>query len=758
MQNRRLKELQMQSKTIRIATCLLSLVSTFFTVLVQADSAFEGTKDTVTRTGFSFFGGQLESMEIGQNGTVYAGFNAPSSVFCSTDGGATWSSPAAGTDLGSTHSLTINPTTGAVYLIGGIKAFRSTDTCQTWTQLTGSGSFTDYGFAIAYGNSTLLIGNRDGTVDRSTNPADTTPSFTKVTIVSGGSDVAALTFSAADGEFLALVTNSGTNTLYKSSGQGSSWTSLNKSGNYRGVGVDPTNANRIVISGNNGDEFSIDGGSNWSSVNGAGGGGHAARFVDVLVGGQTERRAYINGSWTTDLNTFSTFHPSNEPTSDSALSGLFASDPTNRARVFAQSELGVATSTDGALTFHDTVNGIRAVQINRIAQAADKNLVYIATSQGLARTTNFLATAGPTWAFPFSAASFDLAQFFSVLIDKNDSNIVYAGGVEGDIYRTSNGGTSWTKVFDGTQPQDLDALDLIQTDDGTLYAALGKRQHASGGVLKSTDGTTWTNISSGSFDGYVHALTHVGNVVFAGLGQDQEAGDTTQRGIWKYDQGTWTQVTSIPTNQHIYDIRASGNTLIAAAGGVQSQTSDGAVFRSTDGGTTWTNVTSSGLRTDGGWYRTVAFDPTNANVVYVAHGRPAVGSSEIFRSSDQGLSWSLIYTGLIDEVPSAMLVDDLLTGFQTGLYEFGEQKIKITPVINKGKKLLECTVKKGKTVLKSKQVIALVKVPKAKAFKILKKANTSKKGIASFSLKKVKVKSKLYCTAVGQKSSTKMLQ
>jgi hypothetical protein len=275
-------------------------------------------------------------------------------------------------------------------------------------------------------------------------------------------------------------------------------------------------------------------------------------------------------------------------------------------------------------------------------------------------------------------------------------------------------------------------------------------------VVRSTDGMTWQNISTGVFNGRVSALTHVGNTVFAGLGQDQQAGDTTQRGLWKYDGTTWSQVGGIPTTQLIVDVKASGNVLLAAGAGAQGITPNGGVFRSSDAGATWTDVTANGLRTDAGWFRTVAFDPSNPTIVYVAHGRPA-GSAEIYRSSDQGLSWSLIYSGLVDEVPSAMLVDGLLTGFQTGLYAFGEQKVKITPSFDSKKQKLQCVVKVGKQAVTQRPVVAMTRAPKARVFKKLKTANTNAKGTVSFALKKLKKGTKLYCTAVGQKSATKTL-
>ncbi len=723
---------------LMIAISALSLPAYLY-----ADSAFEGKQGTVTRTGFSFFGGEARSLEVDSTGKIYAGFNSPSGVFCSTDGGTTWSSPAVGTDLGTISVLALGGTSGTAFVVGGVKAFRTTDTCQNWTEIKKASGFSDYSFAIVYATGTLLIGGRTGTVDRSTDDGAT---LTSVTVASGGGYVYALAASPTANEFFALVTVGSSNTLYKSTDAGVTWTSLNKSGDYVHLGVDPTNANHIILGGSSdGITRSTDGGATWNPVNVTGGFTNStqARFVN--------NRVYLGTYWTTD---FSTWHnTSTESTCDHAPLEFFVADPTDSTKIYSSTIVGIEKSTDGGSIFHDINSGLRAVQIYDIAQSADKNTVFIATGQGIAHTTNFLATDGPTWTFPYAEASFGTAtQFFSILIDKNTPSTIYVGAVFGKIFRTTDAGATWTTVYTPGN-SGLDAVSLTQTADGTLYASERLRGENSGSVIKSTDGLTWTTISTDTFDANVNVLGAIGNTVFAGLGNDNRTNTATQLGIWKYDGSTWTQIEEVK-NEVVTDLATVGNTILVTTA-ARNDDQDGEVYRSSDAGQNWSDVTSSGLRTDSGWYRTVTVDPSDSNVVYVAHGRIASGSSEIYRSSDQGLSWSLIYTGLTDEVPSAMLVDDLLTGFQTGLYEFGEGKIKITPKIVKKSKQLQCTVKSGSRVLKSKQTIALVKAPKARVFKILKKANSNAKGVASFSLKKVKKKSKLYCTAVGQKSATK---
>lgn len=751
-------------KKISAVLFIFSAIIFSFPTALHADSAFEGTQDTVSRTGFTFFGGQVSALAVGSTGTVYGGFNSPSGVFCSTDGAASWSSPAKGTDLGNIAALTLDRATGTVYVVGGIKVFKSTDTCLNWTEITNTAGFSDYAFAIVYAHSTLLVAARNGTVGRSTDNGATP--LQSVTIDPSATYTQALAASPTAGEFYALVTIGSSKTLFKSTDSGVTWVSLNKSGSYRYVAVDPNDANHIILGADGDAERSTDGGMNWNTIDfqppGIGRPGqYDPRFVND--------RVYLGNLWTDD---FATWHSTTQDaTYDTVPLGFFTADPSNPAVFYASTNLGVAKSTDGGATFTDQVNGIRGVQINQISQTSDKNTVYIATGQGLARSVNFLAAGGPTWTFPFNPSAFSNSTLTSVLIDKNDQNVIYVGGASASIYRSVDNGSTWTKVYEDQLAGGRNVLDFEQTADGTLYAAVALSALASGYVLKSSDGITWTDNSSAFFQGHVRTLTSIGNVVFAGLGEDQDVGTAAQRGIWKYDGTSWTQVSGIPTDLIINDIKAAGNTIIAGSQTTSTNgdptLANGSVLRSTDGGSTFSDVTANGLRTNAGFYRTVAFDPTNTNIVYAAHGRPA-GFSEIYRSSDQGLSWSLIYTGLTDEVPSAMLVDDLITGYQTGAYQIKQDRVKITSkLIALTKKVQFKVTAPDRTPLKGKQVVVLVKAKprsgratanRAASFKKLKIGTTGStgknSGVVSFSLKNVKKGSQIYCTVIGQKSKT----
>ena len=219
------------------------------------------------------------------------------------------------------------------------------------------------------------------------------------------------------------------------------------------------------------------------------------------------------------------------------------------------------------------------------------------------------------------------ARFSALAIDPNNSQVLLAavqiflnvnGGVSSGIYRSADGGNTWTNVQGGGAGIDI-AADPAHA--GTFYATLGSPGgSSSNGVYKSTnDGMTWSAISgtgassvpSGSGAGRI-ALAFApsssgAGTLYAGV-QDPTPGPNLNGllGLFKStDAGvTWTNLTNAPkycSPQCWYDnvIRTqpndpSGNT-VYVGGSADSGGSSATLYRSTDGGTTWTNVSADAL-------------------------------------------------------------------------------------------------------------------------------------------------------------------
>jgi photosystem II stability/assembly factor-like uncharacterized protein len=162
----------------------------------------------------------------------------------------------------------------------------------------------------------------------------------------------------------------------------------------------------------------------------------------------------------------------------------------------------------------------------------------------------------------------------------------------------------------------------------------------------------WT--SSGPFGGIVETIavdpTHQ-NILYAGT---FSSSPTPQGGIFKsFDAGRhWVPVNSGLSTSKVYAIAVSANFPDIVFAGT-----DKGVYKSTSGGETWINTTpSSGLIIYG-----IAIDPTNSTNVYAVGSTGLLGSFIILKSSDSGLTWAAVKTGLGGRTfsPVSLVVDPL---------------------------------------------------------------------------------------------------
>ena len=197
-----------------------------------------------------------------------------------------------------------------------------------------------------------------------------------------------------------------------------------------------------------------------------------------------------------------------------------------------------------------------------------------------------------------------------------DPNIYYFGAVAGGIFKSTNGGLSWTSTFDHQSISSIGAIAVADSDPNVLYAGSGEaclRGNISygDGVYKSTDaGRTWKNVG-------LKDTRHIGAVIID------------------------------PRNPDI--------ALVAALGHAWGPNAERGVFRTADGGKTWQKVL---YKDDNTGAIDVVFDPHNSNVVYASlwqvrrqpwyfnSGGPGGG---LYKSVDGGLTWKQLQGGGLPE-------------------------------------------------------------------------------------------------------------
>lgn len=203
-------------------------------------------------------------------------------------------------------------------------------------------------------------------------------------------------------------------------------------------------------------------------------------------------------------------------------------------------------------------------------------------------------------------------------------------------------------------------VEAVPADPSILYVA-----SASGGLWKSSNrGHTWTNLSDDwevSTFGDVALAPSDPDIVYAGTGEQQNRQSSSHgNGVYRSDDGgdTWRHL-GLAETRHIGRIRVHPTdpdvAYVAALGNLWAPSQERGVFKTTDGGRTWTKVLFIDENTGA---VDLVLDPSNPETLYAAmyqRMRKAWGfngggpGSGIHKTTDGGATW----TELTNGIPSA---------------------------------------------------------------------------------------------------------
>ena len=232
-----------------------------------------------------------------------------------------------------------------------------------------------------------------------------------------------------------------------------------------------------------------------------------------------------------------------------------------------------------------------------------------------------------------------------------------AQGPTQDAIAAASAGLSLREIGPAVTGGRIADIEVSPADPNTWFVAVG-----SGGVWKTTNaGTTWTPVFD---DQPSYSIGEVAldpsnpEVVWVGTGENVSGrhvawGD----GVYRSRDGglSWEQM-GLESSEHIgkilVDPRDGEVVLVAAEGPLWSPGGDRGVYRSSDGGVTWTQVLGIDENTGA---TDLEFDPENPDVVYAATfqrrrhvwGYLAGGpGSGIWKSTDGGVTWREVSSGL----------------------------------------------------------------------------------------------------------------
>jgi photosystem II stability/assembly factor-like uncharacterized protein len=241
-------------------------------------------------------------------------------------------------------------------------------------------------------------------------------------------------------------------------------------------------------------------------------------------------------------------------------------------------------------------------------------------------------------------------------VDPENRAKYYVAVACGNVWKTVNGGTTFTPIFDDQGSYSIGAIALDPKNPATVWVGTGElnSQRSVGygdGIYRSEDGgKTWKHMGLKRSEHIARIVIDPrdSNVVYVAA-QGPLWGPGGDRGLYKTTDGgkTWNAVLSISENTGVTDVAMDPrdpNVLYAAAyqrrrhvytmidGGPE-----GAIHKSTDGGATWTKLSTGLPKVDLGRIG-LAISPANPDVVY-ATVEAADRQGGIFRSADRGATW-----------------------------------------------------------------------------------------------------------------------
>lgn len=266
------------------------------------------------------------------------------------------------------------------------------------------------------------------------------------------------------------------------------------------------------------------------------------------------------------------------------------------------------------------------------------------------------------------------ARVNAIAVHPGNEQIIYVGFSGGGLYKTTNGGRSWFPVFDDRAYLAIGAIAIDPSNPETIYVGTGDPNitgypFLGDGLYRSINGgQSWSKIgledtriiSKIVIDPSNPQRIHVGTMGLPfernrqrGLYTSTDAGKSWKQTLFVSEQAGIIDVVIDPRKPNVLyaaswtRIRNNQESVIAGP--------DSGIFKSTDSGQTWSKISGGGLPTGNMGRIGLAFYSGSPDLVFAVYVDVNSNLQNIYRSADAGSTWEALIVSGKSNLPSSVM-------------------------------------------------------------------------------------------------------